>query len=177
MPSLDKIDRKILLELDTNARESFSKIGQRLGTGKNNVQYHVNQLVKEGIIKKFVVQYSLAKLGLFLGKIYLQLSGLSKEEENQLYAYLQKEKRISWVAKCEGRWDLMWGSYVEDMNQFIQIKKDFFNHFEKWVTNYDVIFLAEGHTSPRTYLLEKKSISSKKIHRFMDQGKVEISLE
>lgn len=163
MIKLDKIDRKILLELDTNARESLSKIGQRLGIGKNNVQYHVNQLSKKGMIKKFVVQYSLAKLGLFLGKIYLQLSGLTKEEETALYAYLQKDKIISWVAKCEGRWDLMWGSYVENMNQFIQIKTDFFNHFEKWVNNYDVLFLAEGHTSPRTYLIEKRSTPLKKI--------------
>ncbi|MFA6461846.1 MAG: Lrp/AsnC family transcriptional regulator [Candidatus Woesearchaeota archaeon] len=177
MPKLDKIDRKILLELDTNARESFSKIGQKLGIGKNNVQYHVNQLLKEGVIKKFVVQPSLARLGLFLGKIYFQLSGFTPEEEKEFYAYLQKDQRISWVAKCEGSWDLMIGAYVENMNQFTSVKKDFFNKFERFITNYDIVFLSEGHTSPRTYLINKKGAVLKKVKKFMNEDKVDLSEE
>mgnify|MGYP001567171561 FL=1 len=67
--NLDKIDRKILLELDTKARSSFNEIAKKLGIGKNNVQYRVKRLMEDGIIKKFVTQFSLGKLGLFLEKI------------------------------------------------------------------------------------------------------------
>ena len=73
MRKLDLIDRKILLELDTNARASFSQIGKKLRIGKNNVQYRVKRLLEDGVIKKFVTQFSLGILGLFLGKIFLQL--------------------------------------------------------------------------------------------------------
>src|SRR3989344_9155997 len=116
MRKLDLIDRKIILELDTNARAPFSEIGKKLGIGKNNVQYRVKKLIGDGIIKKFVTQFSLGTLGLFLGKFYLQLSGFGKDKENEMYLYLIKDKRISWIAKCEGRWDLMIGCYVESMN-------------------------------------------------------------
>jgi len=174
MEKLDKIDKKILLELDTNARKSFSLIGKNIGIGKNNVQYRVNRLVKLGIIKKFVVQLSLARLGLFLGKIFLQLSGYTKDEEKKIYEYLLKDKRVSWIAKCEGRWDLMIGAYAKDINQFLEIKKNLLKKFERYVASYDIIFLGEGHTSQRTYLLEKKE-PSKKVKKFMGKSEEEIS--
>ena len=70
MVKIDAIDKKILFELDTNARMSYSDLGKKLRIGKNNVQYRVNKLSEAGVIKKFVVQPSLAKIGLFLGKIF-----------------------------------------------------------------------------------------------------------
>lgn len=171
---LDLIDRKILLEMDTDARASFSKIGKKLGIGKNNVQYRVSRLVENGVIKKFVVQPSLAKFGLFLGKIYFQLSGYSEKTGSELHRYLLNDKRISWIAKCEGRWDLMIGAYVESIMQFLKIKDDFFREFGHYVTSYDIVFLTEGHTSQRTYLVNKKSYYSKKIERFMGSGKIKL---
>lgn len=175
MYKLDLIDRKILLELDTNARESFSIIGKKMGIGKNNVQYRVNKLIKDGVIKKFVVQPSLAKLGLILGKIYFQLSGLSEKEEEDLNKYLMSNEKVSWVAKCEGRWDLMIGSYVKNLTEFVEVKKDFFIKYGSFVADYSIIFLTEGHTSQRTYLLNKKMSIPKKIKKFMGKKSIQLS--
>jgi len=173
MRKLDLIDKKIILELDTNARASFSEIGKKLGIGKNNVQYRVKRLLEDGIIKKFVTQFSLGTLGIFLGKFYIQLSGFEKEKEKEIYDYLMKDKRISWIAKCEGRWDLMIGAYVESLKQLNSIKQDFFKRYEKYITSYEVVFLVEGHTSQRTYLLNKKSIPQK-IKMFIGAQKIEL---
>ena len=49
----------------------------------------------------------------------------------------------------------MIGAYVENINQLSSIKKDFFQKYEKYITSYDVVFLVEGYTSQRTYLLTK----------------------
>lgn len=171
---LDLIDRKILVELDTDARTSFAKIGKRIGVGKNNVQYRVARLVEDGVIKKFVLQPSLSKLGLFLGKIYLQMSGYTEQTEEIIYKFLLNDKRISWVAKCEGNWDIMLGAYVENVQQFNKLRNDFFERFGQYVNNYDVVFLTEGRTSQRTYLLNKKSFYSKKVEDFMGKGKIKL---
>ena len=173
MRKLDLTDRKIILELDTNARATFSEIGKKLRIGKNNVQYRVKRLLEDGVIKKFVTQFSLGTLGLSLGKFYFQLSGFDKEKEIEMHSYLMNDKRISWVAKCEGRWDLMIGSYVENLQQLNEIKQDFFKIYEKYITSYDVVFLVEGHTSQRMYLLNKKS-SPKKIEKFIGKEKAEL---
>ena len=173
MRKLDLVDKKIILELDTNARATFSEIGKSLGIGKNNVQYRVKRLLEDIVIKKFVTQFSLGTLGLSLGKFYLQLSGFGKEKEQEIYGYLIKDKRISWVAKCEGRWDLLLGCYVGSLNQFNEIKQDFFKKCEKYITSYDVVFAVEAHTSQRTYLLNKKTIP-KKIEKFIGKEKVDL---
>ena len=173
MRKLDLTDRKIILELDTNARKSYNEIGKRLGIGKNNVQYRVKRLMEDGVIKKFVTQFSLGTLGLFLGKFYLQLSGFEEEKEKEMYDYLMNDKRISWVAKCEGRWDLMIGCYVKSLKQLNGIKQDFFKKYEKYITSYDAVFLVEGYTSQRTYLLNKKSIP-RKIEKFIGAENAEL---
>ena len=168
---LDLTDRKILLEMDTNARLSFSQIAKKLKIGKNNVQYRVQRLVEKGVIKKFVTQASIGKLGLFAGKLYLQLSGYSKEDEDKIYEYLHNEKRISWIAKCEGRWDLLIAVYAKSMDEFIEIKKDFFKKFERFIAGYDVVFIAEAHTSQRTYLVPGRKEVSHSVKHFVSKEK------
>ena len=171
---LDLIDKKILFKLDTNARATFSEIGKELKIGKNNVQYRVRRLLEDGVIKKFVTQYSLSTLGLFLGKMYIQLAGFDKKTEKEFYNYLINDKRISWVAKCEGRWDLMIGMYIENLKQLDSIKQDFFREYGRYVASYDVIFLIEGYTSQRTYLINKKMIPAQKIGEFIGIKKVQL---
>ena len=170
---LDLIDRKIILELDTNARSSFSEIGKKLKISKNNVQYRVKKLVEDKVIKKFVSQFSLGTLGLFLGKLYIQLTGLSKETEEELHKYLINDERIVWVARSEGRWDLMIGAYVESIPQFNDIRMNFFKKYEKYISSYDIIFLVEGYTSQRTYLFDKKT-PSKKVEKYIGLKKIEL---
>ena len=173
MRKLDLLDKKIIFELDTNARATFSEIGKKLAIGKNNVQYRVKRLLEDRVIKKFVTQISLGTLGLFLGKFYIQLSGFDNKRENEMYNYLISDKRISWVAKCEGRWDLMIGYYVESLKQLNQIKQDLFKKYEKFISSYDVVFLVEGHISQRTYLVNKKAVP-KKVEEFIGKEKVEL---
>src|SRR3989344_9132817 len=67
----------------------------------------------------------------------------------------------------------MIGMYVENIKQFNQIKKDFFKKYEKFIPSYDIIFLVEGYTSQRTYLLDKKS-PSKIVEKFIGEKKYEL---
>lgn len=172
MVILDEVDRKILFELDIDARASFSQIGKKLKIGKNNVQYRVKKLVQDGVIKKFVVQPSIAKLGFFLGKIYIQLAGCTNKERAEIFQYLADDRQICWVASGEGRWDLLFGAYVRSISHFAGIKDGFFKRFEKFVTSYDVVFLVEGYTSQRGYLINRKSVFKQKVPDFMGEPKV-----
>ena len=47
---LDLKDRKILYELDSNARQSNSEIAKKVGLNKNTVNYKINRMTEEGII-------------------------------------------------------------------------------------------------------------------------------
>jgi len=54
MVNIDLKDRKILYELDLNARQSLNEIGKKVGLNKDSVAYRIKRMEDEGIIKKLL---------------------------------------------------------------------------------------------------------------------------
>src|SRR3989338_3581771 len=77
---LDAKDRKILLELDTDATQSLKAIAKKLHTSKEVVSYRIKQMEKEGIISNYIAVLHFAKLGLTYYRLYLKYSHISPEE-------------------------------------------------------------------------------------------------
>ena len=53
---MDDVDRAILRILKDNARESFVRMAQMMGTSEGTVRARLKRLTDEGIIRKFTVQ-------------------------------------------------------------------------------------------------------------------------
>jgi Lrp/AsnC family leucine-responsive transcriptional regulator len=53
MIKLDLKDRKILYELDLDARQPLTRIGKKVGLSKDVVSYRMKKLQDEGIIKNY----------------------------------------------------------------------------------------------------------------------------
>ena len=53
MIKLDLKDRKILYELDLDARQPLTQIGKKVGLSKDVVSYRMKKLQDEGIIKNY----------------------------------------------------------------------------------------------------------------------------
>jgi len=53
---VDDVDRAILRILKDNARESFVRMAQMMGTSEGTVRARLKRLTDEGIIRKFTVQ-------------------------------------------------------------------------------------------------------------------------
>lgn len=53
---MDDLDKSILRILKDNARESFVRMAEVLGTSEGTVRARVKRLVDEGLIKKFTIQ-------------------------------------------------------------------------------------------------------------------------
>jgi len=56
---LDAIDLKILEELKEDSRKSFNLIAKEVGKTEATVRRRVNKMIKDGIIKKFTIEYSI----------------------------------------------------------------------------------------------------------------------
>ena len=153
---VDDIDLKILSAIDTNARASYSELAKQLKIHKSKVQYRLTNLINQGIIKKFVTQPSLNKLGFFLAKFYLVLSGMNSEEKKNFLNELCKEESICWVAKTHGQWDVMIGVFVKNSKELLKIKKGILTKYGKNIESLDLCLLGEGHTSPREYLFKTR---------------------
>ncbi|MBY8986708.1 MAG: Lrp/AsnC family transcriptional regulator [Candidatus Lokiarchaeota archaeon] len=54
---MDVIDLKILEELREDGRKSYNEISENLGKTEATVRRRVSRLIKNGIIKKFTIEY------------------------------------------------------------------------------------------------------------------------
>ena len=70
LESFDRIDRKIMRELDHNSRSSVAEISRRLRLGSDVVAYRMERLVREGLVDRFTANIDVFRLGKSLFKTY-----------------------------------------------------------------------------------------------------------
>ena len=71
---LNEKDRKLLYQLDLNARQSNSQIGKRISLNKNTVNYRINKLIEDRVIMGFYTEINMYKLGYKTYRIFMELS-------------------------------------------------------------------------------------------------------
>ncbi len=145
-------DRKVLAELDKNARISCAQIGRKVGLSLEVVNYRIKKLEKLGIISKYQTVVNYAKLGLIHFKICLKFNGLSLQEEEKLYKKLGSIKEVIWLVKCQGDWDCMISCTVEDYSEIDLIKDKIVSIAHKHILDKTVSFSSEIWSFTRGYL-------------------------
>lgn len=153
---IDAKDRKIMLCLDRNSRQSITSVSKKTHMARNIVEYRIRKLQQEKIITKFVTEVALGKIGFFTFKIYCQITGLSQDEERKMYKELVESDDFIWVAKCEGRWDLLLASYARNVIEFARVKDRFLQDYGRHVADYAIAIIDEAYVLERTYLTENE---------------------
>ena len=155
MYKLDNIDKKIIYEMEKNARLSYRQVAQKIGSKKEIVAYHFNQLLKDKIINKMMPVFSITKLGIYACKIYLKLHGIDKENEKKLYDFLISNKAVSWIARCTGKWDILIAIYCHDIVEFSLKKNQILSRFSRFIQDYDITLIEDALVFSRDYLIGK----------------------
>jgi len=127
---LDKIDRKILFELDKNCRISTIKLAKLVRKSRQAVEYRINHLAQKGIITGFQTAINPHKLGYKLYKFYLKLRNVPEEKE-KLLAYLKNSGIVYWMGECSGSWDLIFAIFARDDYELFDFKNDLISKFHK----------------------------------------------
>ncbi len=130
---LDLKDKKILFELDKNARLHLSKISKKVRLSQEVVFHRVNKLQERGIIKRFQTVVAISELGYIAPKMYLQLQDITAEKYKALFDYLHNHKDVFWFGVCQGRWDLIIAYWSKDTFEFGKHIDDLFNKFSKYI--------------------------------------------
>lgn len=141
--------------MEKNARLSYRQVAQKIGSKKEIVAYHFNQLLKDKIINKMMPVFSITKLGIYACKIYLKLHGIDKENEKKLYDFLISNKAVSWIARCTGKWDILIAIYCQDIVEFSLKKNQILSKFSRFIQDYDVTLIEDALVFSRDYLVGK----------------------
>ncbi len=135
---LDLLDKKILYELDINSSIPITQLAKKLRISKDRANYRINNLIKRGLINKFVTQINPSKLGYFVYKVFIKFQNLTNPKKREILNWMIKDKNIYWIAECQGRWDLNSTVFAKDINEFDLILSKFTTKFGKFIAEQEI---------------------------------------
>jgi DNA-binding Lrp family transcriptional regulator len=169
---LDLKDRKILFELDFNARIPYSQLAKRVGLSKQGVEYRVKNLMKKGVIKGFYPVINVPKLGYIYCRLLLTLQNITKEKKDEIIQYLKNHRKVFWLFSMQGMFDLLvviWAKSVTEFKEFVEeIETKFGNNIKRKVETITTDVIHYQHR----YLLGKKE--TREIHIKETSERVEV---
>ncbi len=130
---LDTKNMKILAELDKDARQSNNQIGKRVGLSKEVVKYRIDKMIEQGVILRFHTVVNYFRLGIMKFKLYLRLTNASKEKIEEIAKYFHKHKETEWVVITTGRWDIIVGFLVPNVNEFDDEVQIVLNKYSRYI--------------------------------------------
>ena len=104
--TLDLKDRKIIRELDMNARISYASLGKKVRLSKQVVKYRVDKLESQNIIQGYNALIDISKLGQTIYVVYLKLVQISSVKEKEWIDKIEKNINVLAVGKNAGQWDM-----------------------------------------------------------------------
>lgn len=122
--NLDVKDRKILYQLDVNARQPISAIARKVGLSKEIVNYRIKKLEKQGIIEGYYTAVDVAKLGYLYCRIFMRCRAISPLQEKEITDYGLRSPTIGWVTAGHGKWNISFVAYVKNMAEFERVYDD-----------------------------------------------------
>ncbi len=158
MVKLDIKDRKILYQLDLNARQSDSQIAKKVGLSRDAVKYRINKLTESGFINYFMTILNSMKLGFNWYRTFFKFQNLTVEKEEEIIEWLRK--RSSWITRVEGVWDLNTGIFCKNVYEYRDLINDFLLKYNYYVDSYDVAIVTRMWHYHRDYLINASKKTS-----------------
>ncbi len=154
--NLDAKDKKILSELDMDARQSISSIAKKVGLSKEVVNYRIKQLEKKNVIKGYYSVLNTAKLGLMFCRFFMRFQNVNLEKEKEIVRYADNFPQVCWVVNTKGPWDMVFVMLVKKINEFKKLCDEFsIKYSEHFQTRY-VSIATKIHHMKHNYLYGTK---------------------
>ena len=158
--NIDLKDKKLLYELDSNARQSNAQIARKIGLSTEVVNYRIKRLEKENVITQYQLIVNLHKLGTLQFKVCLSTQHLDSKKLNSIIEKLKKKPEVKWLVSCKGNWDLIISLESDSLENIDVLKDDVLSLFGSHINKKAISILVEAQTYNRDYLLENE----KQIH-------------
>jgi len=153
---LDLIDRKILAELDRNARTGYSELGKKIRIAKETVKYRIRQLEKRGIIRGYYTVLNLPKLGFTIYRLYLRLHNTSPKIEKELTNYLNDSEKVAVFYRTTGPFHIALGVWARDIWEYEEFWLGLKARFGEYISDRHLSLMSEYLEFSRAYLHPSK---------------------
>ena len=149
---LDLLDRKIMHELDLDARASASQIARRLRKSKETVNFRINRLVSEGYIKAFYSIFNTSLLGWTYYKLYVKFKDMTPAQEGEFFEYVSAQPHVAYLARLEGYYDCVFLVMAKSISQMSRFMAPFMKKYGDYISQKDLVTFITAHRFNQKFL-------------------------
>ncbi len=158
MIELDVKDKKILYELDLNARQSDSEIAKKVKLSREVVSYRINKLVKEGVIREFVTVLNHNALGYLAFRIFLKFKDVTPQKEEAIVAFLKD--KVAWIVRVRGNWTFNTMIFTKNAFEVEKLLNNLKKQFQDNLIQIHSSIITKMHHYHRSYFVGKEEKES-----------------
>ncbi len=159
MHKLDIKDKKLLYEIDLNARLGTSALEKKIGLSQEGVFYRLKRLEKKKVITGYMTLLNFGKIGYTGYGVYAKFQNVTKEKKQEIVEDLKKHNHIYWIAEFGGKYDLAFAIMAKNIIHFNEMFSEIATKHNEYVKDFNVAIRAELVQFPRDYILCKKTIA------------------
>lgn len=143
---LDNKDKKIIEQLQKNARQSISDIARKTKLPRDVVKYRIRKLEENKVIRFYHALLNPSKLGFPLyAFVVFSLLNIEPEEESRFIHFLKQHSKIIYVAKYSGKWDFCIGVCAENYKDLDETVRDVRKKFTQVIKEFDVLTVIQEY--------------------------------
>lgn len=156
MIKLDLKDRKILWQLDLNARQSYNQIGKKVGLSKSTVAYKIKRFEEEGLIRNYYTFIDGLRLGYIVLRLYITYQYTTEDIEKEIIDYFVANKSAVVVYSLHGIYDFEVVFWIKDINSYYNFWQRAMKKFGDYFQDQLLSFYIRYVTYKYSYLLSDK---------------------
>jgi DNA-binding Lrp family transcriptional regulator len=141
---LDEFDRKILLELQDNSRQSLQDLHLKIKLSRDAIRHRIDKMIKSDIILGFTITLNHPKVGFpIISYVLIALENVKPEAEERFIKYLRNSQKIIYAASLIGKWDYVLYVAARNPGDFAEILRDLRTNFPDLIKDYETFTVLE----------------------------------
>lgn len=154
LDKLDKTDKKILYELDWNARQPDAKIAKKLHISRSVANYRIKRLEEQEYITGYYTVIDASKIGYYTAAIKLELIGASTQQEQELEKHLTQHNKVFYLSETDEN-NTSFGVWVQDIYELEAFMQELKKKFRKIILQEHISLFTQVLQYPRAYLTQE----------------------
>lgn len=158
--TLDLLDKKILVELDQDARQSASKIAKTLKVAKETVNFRIKRLLKNNIIKGFYPILNNSLIDQIPYKIFVKFKQINPKRRKEILDFLSEYQKLSQVLLLEGNFDVQIFILVKSNNELMKFMQSLNSFCGKEIQKKEILIIETMYRFSQKFLNEDKGTTT-----------------
>ena len=154
---LDSYDRKIIFELDKNARVTDTEIGKHIRKSKQFVDYRIKRLEEAGVLRGYITVIDYSKIGYQSIRAYFKFHNITREKQDEIENDLIKDKEVWWLVTLEGQWDVGFTIGVKNVLDFYGYWDNIMAKYREYISKRSIVIYTHITQYPKSYIINQKN--------------------